>query len=577
MQKYFYILTIVLAFFSCSIDSIDNSYIREANTKVLTLPLAVNITESSAFVAGNIVGNKTVVAEKGIYYSTLNKFTVDKSTPKVVSDSTDVSSFILLINGLDPKTTYYAKAYIKVNNLELYGDQISFVTTAPGVINAPTVLTDSITEIAPSSAIVYGTVTAHGGSGIMQRGACYSTSAIPTVNDNKVLDTSTGLGQFSVMLTNLVNLGFYNVRAYAINNKGISYGDVKNFQARFIPKKPTVIFTTTDATLVTDYTTVSVVIKITDNGGEAPGEYGVYYGKSATAITTKFQAPANSMGPDGSVTVNITNLTLNTQYFFKAYATNYSGTGYSLTTLNCNTDILHDGLRYKVLPAMKVMVNGVEKSLLFLDRNLGATKVATALNDKDAYGWLFQFGRRTDGHQIVNWAPAGNAGTFNLSKADNTAAPASRITANNTPYYNKNSANDWINPPFTDPATQDTYWGVTAYDPNNATGGTNNPCPPGFRIINAAEWTGLQILYGTAAALYASPLKAPTAGYCNVAGNFTAVGTGAYFWASDLGTGVGVTSNKTAAYGGYALFTTGKAVRGIEKVSALAIRAVKIY
>jgi hypothetical protein len=37
---------------------------------------------------------------------------------------------------------------------------------------------------------------------------------------------------------------------------------------------------------------------------------------------------------------------------------------------------------------------------IWLDRNLGATQVATSSTDTDAYGWLYQWGRLTDGHQI---------------------------------------------------------------------------------------------------------------------------------------------------------------------------------
>ncbi len=37
---------------------------------------------------------------------------------------------------------------------------------------------------------------------------------------------------------------------------------------------------------------------------------------------------------------------------------------------------------------------------IWLDRNLGATQVATSSTDTAAYGWLYQWGRLTDGHQI---------------------------------------------------------------------------------------------------------------------------------------------------------------------------------
>ena len=37
---------------------------------------------------------------------------------------------------------------------------------------------------------------------------------------------------------------------------------------------------------------------------------------------------------------------------------------------------------------------------ILIDRNLGASQVATSSTDADAYGDLYQWGRGTDGHQI---------------------------------------------------------------------------------------------------------------------------------------------------------------------------------
>jgi hypothetical protein len=53
-----------------------------------------------------------------------------------------------------------------------------------------------------------------------------------------------------------------------------------------------------------------------------------------------------------------------------------------------------------------LMFNGLEYGLMrdvngsvWLDRNLGATKVAEKLKDADAYGDLYQWGRLADGHE----------------------------------------------------------------------------------------------------------------------------------------------------------------------------------
>ena len=64
-------------------------------------------------------------------------------------------------------------------------------------------------------------------------------------------------------------------------------------------------------------------------------------------------------------------------------------------------------------------------------------------------------------------------------------------------------------------------------------------------------------------------------------GSFTgAGGTGktakSYLWASDSGTGQNVTNNKDEKYAGYVMFTTGKAVRAMDKAAAMPVRCVRI-
>jgi len=53
----------------------------------------------------------------------------------------------------------------------------------------------------------------------------------PTLEDKRLTDASSGLGQFSVTLRGLTGGAMYYVRAYAKNSKGISYGTVKKFTA----------------------------------------------------------------------------------------------------------------------------------------------------------------------------------------------------------------------------------------------------------------------------------------------------------------------------------------------------------
>ena len=104
----------------------------------------------------------------------------------------------------------------------------------------------------------------------------------------------------------------------------------------------------------------------------------------------------------------------------------------------------------------------------WMDRNLGASQVAIAFNDSDAYGDLFQWGRLDDGHQDRN-----SGTTSTLSITDNPGH--SNFIYND--FIDDNTINysgDWRNP------QNDNLWqGVS---------GTNNPCPEGWRVPTDAEW-----------------------------------------------------------------------------------------
>ena len=86
--------------------------------------------------------------------------------------------------------------------------------------------------ITAKSAICGGSVTSADGSYVpmILRGVCWNTSPNPTLNDNYV-ETENGLGNFTVLLTNLVQGTIYFVRAFAVTTGGTFYGDELSFTA----------------------------------------------------------------------------------------------------------------------------------------------------------------------------------------------------------------------------------------------------------------------------------------------------------------------------------------------------------
>lgn len=146
----------------------------------------------------------------------------------------------------------------------------------------------------------------------------------------------------------------------------------------------------------------------------------------------------------------------------------------------------------------------------WMDRNLGATQVATSSTDAAAYGDLYQWGRGADGHQIRT-----SATTTTLSSSD-TPGHDSFVLVSSSPF-------DWRSP------QNDNLW--------QGVNGVNNPCPSGYRLPTNAELDAERLSWGSknGAGAFASPLKLPMAGI-RVGGNGSLINAGiaGYYWSGTV-------------------------------------------
>jgi uncharacterized protein (TIGR02145 family) len=171
---------------------------------------------------------------------------------------------------------------------------------------------------------------------------------------------------------------------------------------------------------------------------------------------------------------------------------------------------------------------------IWMDRNLGASQVATSSIHEASYGDLYQWGRGTDGHQIRT-----SATTATLSSTDQPA---------NGNFILPNNFGDWRS------TTNDNLWqGVS---------GVNNPCPTGYRIPTETEWNAeLQSWSSTTSGgAFASPLRLPLAGYrAYLDGLLTGAGSVGWYWSSTVNF---VNSKPLLFNSGQAFMTNGARTNG---------------
>lgn len=209
----FLLAAMLLTVHSCKKDD-------EKDPPVVTTREVTQITASGAASGGTVMSDGgSAIEARGVVWSTNPNPTISDSK---TNDNPGVGHFTSLITGLTPDTKYYVRAYATNEAGTSYGDQLEFTTT-PGT-DPPTVTTTAVTGLSDDSAISGGEVVSDGGAPVTARGVVWATTENPTIDNNKTEDGE-GVGVFVSQLTGLNDETTYYVRAYAINEEGVGYGE----------------------------------------------------------------------------------------------------------------------------------------------------------------------------------------------------------------------------------------------------------------------------------------------------------------------------------------------------------------
>ncbi|MCV6608490.1 MAG: Ig-like domain-containing protein, partial [Campylobacterales bacterium] len=194
-------------------------------------------------------------------------------------------------------------------------------------------------------------------------------------------------------------------------------------------------------------------------------------------------------------------------------------------------------------------VTSPHTSKIWLDRNLGADQVCSSSNDENCFGGYYQWGRKTNGHEVKDSA------TSSSTISENDVETGGVFIDDGGWMWTNGTTNLWT------PSS-------TPY---------NNPCPSSFRVPTKTELENETLNAGVTDknSAFSSFLKIPTNGYREITtnGGITQTGNHVHMWTADATNGgfptylkITTTAKFTTddEYSGYGENAIGKAVRCIK-------------
>ncbi len=290
------------------------SFTTKVGLPVVASVVASSITSTSATLSATVKshGGETV-SEVGFYYSTDEA--VDIETATKVNKPYSQDAFSIDVTDLAVNTKHYVKSYAKNSAGVAYTDVESFTTA----VSSPSVKTVGFSEVTSASAVLTGLVVSDNGAAITERGFVWvKGSDTPTTDSNKLkVDGTTG--EYTYTLEGLEPNQKFSFRAYAINSKGTSYGEIMNFST--VAGLPSLSAT---KVISISETSATFTCTVTDNGGATVSKVGFYYSTDAEVNLESAQKVEEDYSSD-NFTISVDGLEVGTDYYVKAFVANSAG------------------------------------------------------------------------------------------------------------------------------------------------------------------------------------------------------------------------------------------------------------
>lgn len=415
----------------------------------------------------------------------------------------------------------------------------------------PQLTTLQVVDVANGTAGTGGTIISDGGKQIVFSGIAWSkTNQLPTIADDTTKNVFLS-GTYNVRMKNVAPSSTYYIRAYAITEIGIGYGDVVSFTTdNGLPEARNLLIkgnTDVGQTLTASYTYfdhennpegVSTFQWYKADDAEGTGETLI---SGATQPTYMVTAADNNKFIRVTVTPKATAGTL----LGRETKSVYFGAIGAATTITFNYN--GSNVTYAILTSP---VTGRK----WLDRNLGAANAPSGISDFANYGDLFQWGRGADGHQLVTRSSAADGTPVNgtTNPAEWSLSPTD-VPGHSLFILNSSPPTDWRLD------YNDKLW--------QGANGINNPCPAGWRIPTRAEWEAEKL---TSLSVGFNNLKLTYTGYrFSGDGNVYAMLLWGYYHTSTI------TANNPGQSDYFRMNTTTGEVRTMGRAGGMACRCIR--
>lgn len=275
--------------------------------------------------------------------------------------------------------------------------------------DVPEVMTVSVTEIQTTTASCAGKVYYDGGSPITSKGVCWGFNNLPTIQNQKTIETDDG-NDFTSLLSGLSPGKLYYVRAYAVNAVGIGYGNSITFTTKGgAPEGNScgaMEVTTNSATLFSNVVPNYLSTEVTF-------EYGTTTSYGSTIIAK--ESPIAGERSTIYVSADLTGLNPGTLYYCRTRMVNSAGTTYG------------EGSFFNTLGSvpgvLTITADNIQLSAASLNGIVNANELSTSVS--------FEYGLTSSYGQTVAAVPNSVSGNSNV----NVSASLSGLNPGTTYHY----------------------------------------------------------------------------------------------------------------------------------------------